>query len=591
MVDNAPTVPNKSSVLHKGKLSPSKRARIWELHKSNLKLSQTQLAETVKREFNLSKLTQSSISSVLKEFNAAAAKSGNLTMAQCQKIVQKSIENPKMTQKMLSEWAKQEFNMVKALSQPAISNIVNKKRQVPDDISESELNLKKPRAVKCGNLDDILASWVIDCQERRIALSWQILQKKALFFADELSIPEEDRPAFSNGWVEKFLLRHNLKSMKLSGERGSADIDAIRAELPSLQRIISRYKASDVFNMDETGLFYCMAPDRTIASRQLGGMKKDKKRMTVALCANSDGTEKRALFFIGHSEKPRCFKKKRAKELGYYYRWNKKAWMTSLLFQQWVEDFDQDMRKQQRQVLMLLDNAPTHAVKSLELTNVTVMFLPPNTTSLIQPMDAGIIAAFKKRYRSFQLGLALDREKSQAQDIYKVDILQAMSWCRDAWTMITPASIKNCWYHTGLLDAVAVDEELVEHALIDEFDEILSENIKGLSQHPMEFYEYLSQDNEFEVHQQLEDNGLLATYRETSDTDDDGVEKYEEIKEIGLEDKIRALRIGIEILSENTFANFHEIKKLRRLLYGFCRDQSEQARASLKQIDIRTYFT
>ncbi len=37
------------------------------------------------------------------------------------------------------------------------------------------------------------------------------------------------------------------------------------------------------------------------------------------------------------------------------------------------------------------------------LQNVDVHFLPPNTTSKIQPMDAGIIMTFKKNYRRHQI--------------------------------------------------------------------------------------------------------------------------------------------------------------------------------------------
>jgi hypothetical protein len=44
-------------------------------------------------------------------------------------------------------------------------------------------------------------------------------------------------------------------------------------------------------------------------------------------------------------------------------------------------------------VLLLLDNAPGHPNK-LNHPNVKVIFLPPNTTSLIQPIDQGIIATF-----------------------------------------------------------------------------------------------------------------------------------------------------------------------------------------------------
>jgi len=55
--------------------------------------------------------------------------------------------------------------------------------------------------------------------------------------------------------------------------------------------------------------------------------------------------------------------------------------------------------------------------KNLTLSNVQVLFLPPNTTSRIQPMDAGIIAAFKKRYRSFHLAHAVDRDAAGEKNI------------------------------------------------------------------------------------------------------------------------------------------------------------------------------
>lgn len=561
-----------------------------EIHQANPKMSQAKVAEIARREFKLDQLSQATISTVIRESKVIAANSGNLTMAQCLKIRQKSLENPKMTQKKIAEWAKQEFKMQKALSQPAISNILNDKRQISTDVPDSELKLKRPRLVRFSGLDDALASWVIGCQERGIALSWKILQKKAHLFADEFAIPENDRPTFSDGWVQKFLLRRNFKSMKPAGERGSADMEAVRAELPILQQLIARYSPADVYNMDETGLFFSMAPDRTIASRQMGGMKKDKTRLTVALCANSNGTDKRALFFIGHSEKPRCFKKKRAEELGFYYAWNKKAWMTSLLFQQWLEKFDLDMRKHQRQVLLLLDNAPTHAVRSLDLTNVSVMFLPPNTTSLIQPMDAGIIAAFKKRYRSFQLGLALDRDNIQAKDIYKVDILQAMSWCRDAWEMITSISITNCWSHTGLLDAVdPQNDDFFDSDIFDEFDAIVADQIGELSAKPVGFQEYIAQDDDFEVHQEFTEDDILGTYREDSEPDVE-LEAPDSRSEITLEQKISALQMSIEILCGKSLENCEIIKQLRSLLYKFCREQREQFFASLKQGDIRSYF-
>ena len=59
--------------------------------------------------------------------------------------------------------------------------------------------------------------------------------------------------------------------------------------------------------MDETGLFYRLEPDHTLATRRLSGRKKDKERITIALCANADGSHKLDPLIIGKFAKPRCF--------------------------------------------------------------------------------------------------------------------------------------------------------------------------------------------------------------------------------------------------------------------------------------------
>ena len=79
-----------------------------------------------------------------------------------------------------------------------------------------------------------------------------------------------------------------------------------------------------------------------------------------------------------------------------------------------------------RRILLLLDNATSHGcpgvektvhgLRALELSNVTCLFLPANTTSVVQPLDAGIIAAFKARYRRLLLEYLVMHDV-QANDI------------------------------------------------------------------------------------------------------------------------------------------------------------------------------
>ena len=55
---------------------------------------------------------------------------------------------------------------------------------------------------------------------------------------------------------------------------------------------------------------------------------------------------------------------------------------------------------------LFLDNAPVHIVDeetSLRLTYVKVQFFPSNFTSLLQPLDAGIIRSMKALSRKQQV--------------------------------------------------------------------------------------------------------------------------------------------------------------------------------------------
>ena len=83
-------------------------------------------------------------------------------------------------------------------------------------------------------------------------------------------------------------------------------------------------------------------------------------------------------------------------ELPVSYYWNKTAWMQVFIWNDYLKKLDAQMRLQNRKILLLVDNAPVHIVdEDVNLTNVTVHFLPPNTTSHLQPCDAGIINSFK----------------------------------------------------------------------------------------------------------------------------------------------------------------------------------------------------
>jgi hypothetical protein len=68
----------------------------------------------------------------------------------------------------------------------------------------------------------------------------------------------------------------------------------------------------------------------------MSGKKKEKFRITIGLACNADGSERLEPFFIGKAKKPQCFKKGTPEQCGFYYQNNQKAWMTAVLFEEYV---------------------------------------------------------------------------------------------------------------------------------------------------------------------------------------------------------------------------------------------------------------
>jgi hypothetical protein len=97
--------------------------------------------------------------------------------------------------------------------------------------------------------------------------------------------------------------------------------------------------------MDETGLFYRALPDRTlkICGEECKGGKSSKERLTIKLCCNLAGDFEKPVV-IGKAKTPRCLRSVSA--LPVTWKCNKKAWMTSELFNEWLTAFNGKMRSQ-----------------------------------------------------------------------------------------------------------------------------------------------------------------------------------------------------------------------------------------------------
>jgi hypothetical protein len=228
------------------------------------------------------------------------------------------------------------------------------------------------------------------------------------------------------------------------------NVSLLSEQRSDLIAITSQYDENDIYNFDETAHFFRLQPNATLASHALAGTKIDKNRLTIGVCTNATGTDKCRLVMIGKYERPRCFGKTFNSNSIVRYFWNKKAWMTIDLFSKWLLEFD---KKFIRKVLLLVDNAAGHSISDetkSKLKWVQLHFLPPNTTSFLQPCDAGIIKCLKQHYKKLLVNHYLESIENESQ-IKEVDVKQAMVMINKAWKEVSESTIRNCWRHCKIL--------------------------------------------------------------------------------------------------------------------------------------------
>ena len=95
-------------------------------------------------------------------------------------------------------------------------------------------------------------------------------------------------------------------------------------------------------------------------NKQASGVKGNKKQLTYAFMMNADGSKKLPPVIIGKFEKPQPFQQKLGAQLGFYYQNNAKAWMTTVLYQEWLGDWDVKLQREGQKIILFQDNFSAH---------------------------------------------------------------------------------------------------------------------------------------------------------------------------------------------------------------------------------------
>ena len=294
-----------------------------------------------------------------------------------------------------------------------------------------------------------------------------ILKAKALEIYQKLSDSRDgvgpmNKFVASDGWLWRFSKRHGIRQLNLQGEKLSADKPAADEFVVEFRDFVrGNYTLDQIFNCDESGLYYKMLPQKTLAShfeKSADGRKSQKERVTINACSNASGTIKLPLLLIGKSKNPRCFKHISKDSLPVVYMNQSNAWVDTAIFVSWFQKhFVPNVRKQlselgvEQKAVLVLDNCSAHPGEDNLVSDdgkIIAKFLPPNVTSLIQPMDQGVLVSIKRRYRKKFLEefILRDDEGVSIIDFLKsINMLQVVHLIACAWKEILPTTLQLSW--------------------------------------------------------------------------------------------------------------------------------------------------
>lgn len=133
--------------------------------------------------------------------------------------------------------------------------------------------------------------------------------------------------------------------------------------------------------------------------------------------------------------------------------------MTINLFLDWfdnhfVPEVETHLRNigQDFKVILFLDNASQHSHEELigRHPNVRVVFLPPNTTCFIQPLDQAINRSFKCKYMNRVVDEALVKldHGTELSTFWKeFNLRRAIYHMDKAWTSVTSSTVQKAWHN------------------------------------------------------------------------------------------------------------------------------------------------
>lgn len=141
------------------------------------------------------------------------------------------------------------------LSQSTVSTIIKNeaKLRASATADASSGKRKRLRGAALPDVEEALYNWFVEVRGRNVPVSGAALTAKAKQLA---FIMGHDDFNPGNGWLHRFKQRHSIKFRKINGEAASVDSEKVEEWLDANAARIASYSECDVYNADESALFF-----------------------------------------------------------------------------------------------------------------------------------------------------------------------------------------------------------------------------------------------------------------------------------------------------------------------------------------------
>jgi 4-hydroxybenzoate polyprenyltransferase len=259
--------------------------------------------------------------------------------------------------------------------------------------------------------EEDLVNWILD--EEAVGRAPTLLRIRR--FAEQICKFSGDDDPLSRGWVYRFISRHECiktklaRSLETKRAKGTTkeELDVFYNRLGT-QITEKDVHPADILNVDETGV----AEGETEAGRVVGTaltrfsyVAENDSRTWVSILEAASATGRRlrpVVVFTGKTLQGQWFERDKIPDWG--FDCSPTGWSNSRIFENWFIDvfLPETDPGEGRWRILILDGHSSHVTIPFMflawLNKVQLIYLPPHTSHLTQPLDVGVFAALKKYF-------------------------------------------------------------------------------------------------------------------------------------------------------------------------------------------------